>query len=109
MSITLTELAATEVKKGIEEQKLEDSFVRIGVTGCGCSGLNYSLAFDNSFDENNDLKYEQHGVVLVVDKKSEIYLIGTKIDFYVGLDKRGFIFNNPNATRSCGCGSSFSV
>ncbi len=110
MPITLTETAAEEVKKVIQEQKLEDDvFLRIGVTGGGCSGLNYSLGFDKAFDEKNDTKTEQHGISLVVDKKSEIYLDGMKVDFYTGLDKRGFVFENPNATKSCGCGSSFSV
>lgn len=110
MPITLTETAAEEVKKVIQEQKLEDNtFLRIGVTGGGCSGLNYSLGFDKAFDEKNDTKVEQHGIALVVDKKSEVYLDGMRIDFYTGLDKRGFVFENPNATKSCGCGSSFSV
>ena len=110
MPITLTETAAEEVKKVIQEQKLEDDvFLRIGVTGGGCSGLNYSLGFDKAFDETNDTKIEQHGIALVVDKKSEMYLNGMTVDFYTGLDKRGFVFENPNATKSCGCGSSFSV
>ncbi|MCH7728228.1 MAG: iron-sulfur cluster insertion protein ErpA [Planctomycetes bacterium] len=110
MPITLTETAAEEVKKVIQEQKLEDEvFLRIGVTGGGCSGLNYSLGFDKEFDEKNDTRIEQHGISLVVDKKSETYLEGMKVDFYTGLDKRGFVFENPNATKTCGCGSSFSV
>ena len=67
----------------------------------------YKLAFDKDFDEAKDTRYDQHGVPLVVDKKSALYLDGTTVDFYEGLDKRGFTFDNPNAVKSCGCGSSF--
>ncbi len=110
MAITLTERAALEVKKVIEDQKLQAGTVlRVGVAGGGCSGFQYSLGFDQSFDEKLDKKYEYHGVTVVVDKKSELYLDGTKVDFYEGLEKRGFTFENPNAVKSCGCGSSFSA
>lgn len=108
MSVTLTEKAATEVKRIMQEQKLEEGTVlRVGVTGGGCSGFQYSLGFDRNFDEKVDSKYEQHGVTVVVDKKSALYLDGTTVDFYDGLEKRGFTFDNPNAVKSCGCGSSF--
>lgn len=109
MAITLTENAALEVKKVIEEQKMDEVLLRIGVAGGGCSGFSYSLGFDKAFDEEKDVKSEQHGIAVVVDKKSELYLEGVTIDFYSGLEKRGFVFDNPNATKSCGCGSSFSV
>ena len=109
MAITLTENAALEVKKVIEEQKMDDVLLRVGVAGGGCSGFSYSLGFDKAYDEEKDVKSEQHGIELVVDKKSELYLEGVTIDFYSGLEKRGFVFDNPNATKSCGCGSSFSV
>jgi len=110
MGIVLTEKAASEVKRIIEEQKLDaDTMLRVGLAGGGCSGFQYSLGFDKSFDEKIDSKQDWHGVTVVVDKKSALYLDGTKVDFYDGLEKRGFTFDNPNATKSCGCGSSFSV
>ena len=108
MAITLTEKAAEEVKRIIDEQKFEDGTVlRVGVTGGGCSGFSYALGFDNSVDETADSNYEFHGVKMVVDKKSALYLDGTTVDFYDGVEKRGFTFDNPNAVKSCGCGSSF--
>lgn len=108
MAVALTERAAQEVKKIIDEQKLDPSTVlRVGVAGGGCSGFQYSLGFDQGFDEKADSKFDCHGVTLVVDKKSALYLDGTTVDFYEGLEKRGFTFDNPNATKSCGCGSSF--
>ena len=108
MAITLTERAAEEVKRIIVDQKLTDlTVLRVGVTGGGCSGFMYKLAFDESFDDVKDSRYEQHGVAIVVDKKSALYLDGSTVDFYDGLDKRGFTFENPNAVKSCGCGSSF--
>ncbi len=108
MAVALTERAAKEVKKIMEEQKFEPTTVlRVGVAGGGCSGFQYSLGFDQKFDEKADSKYDCHGVTLVVDKKSALYLDGTTVDFYEGLEKRGFTFDNPNATKSCGCGSSF--
>ena len=108
MSVVLTERAAEEVKRIIEQQKLEEgSFLRVGVTGGGCSGFSYSLGFDNEYDEKADSKSDLHGVAVVVDKKSALYLDGTTVDFYDGIEKRGFTFENPNAVKSCGCGSSF--
>ncbi|MCA9101539.1 MAG: iron-sulfur cluster assembly accessory protein [Pirellulales bacterium] len=110
MSITLTETAAKEIKRILDEQKFEEGTVlRVGVAGGGCSGFQYSLGFANDFNPAADAKTEQHGVTVVVDKKSDLYLDGTSVDFYEGLDKRGFTFNNPNAVKSCGCGSSFSA
>jgi iron-sulfur cluster assembly protein len=108
MAITLTERAAHEVKRIIEDQKLgEDTVLRVGVAGGGCSGFSYKLAFDKGFDEQQDARYDMHGVPVVVDRKSALYLDGTTVDFYDGLEKRGFTFDNPNAVKSCGCGSSF--
>lgn len=108
MGVSLTERAAQEVKKIIEDQKLgPETVLRVGVVGGGCSGFQYSLGFDQKFDEKIDSKFDCFGVNLVVDKKSALYLDGTKVDFYEGLEKRGFTFENPNATKSCGCGSSF--
>ena len=108
MAITLTENAADQVKKFKTDNELgEDSFLRIGVVSGGCSGLSYSLAFDDKYDENKDTRYDQHGVAVVVDKKSSLYLDGTKVDWQHSLDRQGFTFENPNVTKSCGCGSSF--
>ena len=108
MALNLTERAASEVKRIIEDQKLgEQTVLRVGVSGGGCSGFMYKLAFDQEFDDVKDAKYEQHGVAVVVDKKSALYLDGTTVDFFEGLEKRGFTFENPNAVKSCGCGSSF--
>ena len=108
MAVKLSEKAASEVKKIMQDQKLEDgTHLRVGVVGGGCSGFSYKLEFDKSFDETADSKYDYHGVTLVVDKKSALYLDGTTVDFYDGLEKRGFTFDNPNAVKSCGCGSSF--
>ena len=109
MGVMLSERAAVEVRKVFEDQKFdpESFFLRVGITAGGCSGFNYSLQFDQEFDATKDAKSEQHGVTVVVDKKSALYLDGTAVDFYEGLDKRGFTFENPNAVKTCGCGHSF--
>jgi len=108
MSVMLTEKAASEVKKIMIDQKMEpDTVLRVGVAGGGCSGFQYSLGFDKTWDPKLDSKSDQHGVAVVVDKKSDLFLDGTTLDFHEGIDKRGFTFNNPNAKKSCGCGSSF--
>lgn len=109
MSVTLTEKAAAEVKKIMRDQKFENVSLRVGVVGGGCSGFQYSLGFANDFDDKLDTKLDCHGVTVVVDKKSALFLDGTTVDFYDGLEKRGFTFENPNAVKSCGCGSSFSA
>ena len=110
MSIILTEAAATEINRIIEEQNLQElKYDRIGVVGGGCSGFQYDFNFTDKFDSKVDTMQEQHGVGVVVDKKSDLFLDGTTVDFYSGLDKRGFTFDNPNAVKSCGCGSSFSA
>jgi iron-sulfur cluster assembly protein len=108
MAIVLTEKAAHEVKRIMDDQKLEEGTVlRVGVTGGGCSGFSYALGFDKQYDAKVDSRYEYHGVPVVVDKKSALYLDGTTVDFYDGIERRGFTFDNPNAVKSCGCGSSF--
>ena len=110
MSVTLTEKAVGEIRRVIGEQKLpETTILRVGVSAGGCSGFQYALGFDSAIDEAKDQLNEQHGLKVAVDKKSALYLDGTTIDFYDGLEKRGFTFNNPNAVKSCGCGSSFSA
>lgn len=109
MGVSLSEKAASEVKKIITEQNMPaDVVLRVGVQGGGCSGFSYSLNFDSAITEK-DRVLEFHGVKLAVDKKFDPYLDGTVVDFYDGLEKRGFVFNNPNVVKTCGCGSSFQV
>ncbi len=109
MPVTLTEKAAGEVKRIIDAEGTDEPrYLRIGVQGGGCSGFSYSLNLDTEASER-DRTVEFHGVKLVVDKKFDPYLDGTVIDYYDGLEKRGFVFNNPNVVKSCGCGSSFQV
>lgn len=110
MSVIITENAAGEIKRVISEQQMpEATCLRIGVAGGGCSGFQYRLGFDDKADETADHVAEQHGIRVAVDKKSALFLDGTTVDFYQGLEKRGFTFDNPNAVKSCGCGSSFSA
>lgn len=91
-----------------EENKPGDSFIRVGVDSGGCSGLSYKLEFDNVM-RDGDQVFEDKGLKIVVDRKSFLYLIGTELDYTGGLNGKGFVFNNPNASRTCGCGESFSV
>jgi len=108
MSVILTEKAAKEIKRILDEGKYEQgTLLRVGIAAGGCSGFSYNFGFDTAWDEKADSKFDCHGIPLVVDKKSALYLDGTTIDFYEGLDRRGFAFENPNAVKSCGCGSSF--
>ena len=107
MIIKLTETAAAEVKKYTEEN--EEKYLRIGVSGGGCSGFQYSLEMSNDYNEEQDTLSTQHEVDVVVDKKSALFLEGTTLDYYSDISKRGFIFDNPNTVRSCGCGNSFQV
>jgi iron-sulfur cluster assembly protein len=90
------------------ENKPTDTFIRVGVDGGGCSGLMYNLEFDNVMKEG-DKAFEDNGVKVVVDRKSFLYLVGTELDYTGGLNGKGFTFKNPNASRTCGCGESFSV
>jgi iron-sulfur cluster assembly protein len=95
-----------EIKRS--ENRSEDFHVRVGVKGGGCSGLMYDLTFDDVL-QPSDKVIEDHGIKLVVDKKSVLYLAGTTLDFSDGLNGKGFQFLNPNASRTCGCGESFSL
>ena len=109
MAVTLSETAAKEIKKIMDDQGMAPEMViRVGVQGGGCSGFSYSLNWDSETSERDRIA-EFHGVRLAVDKKFDPYLDGTVVDFYDGLEKRGFVFNNPNVVKSCGCGSSFQV
>jgi iron-sulfur cluster assembly protein len=107
--IKITPKAVEEVKKIRKENNIPENFgLRVGVKGGGCSGLKYSLGFDVEQKEG-DTVIEQNGIKLFVDGKSLFYLSGTELDFTNGLNGKGFVFNNPNATKTCGCGESFGV
>jgi len=107
--ITVTKLAAREIKKIIEEKnRSTDLYLRIGVLGGGCSGFRYSLELTTEKTDNDEV-YPQHGIVVICDPKSHLYLDGTTVGFSDEVMGRGFVFNNPNATNRCGCGSSFSA
>ncbi len=107
--VTVTEIAANKIKELRVKEGLNDEFnVRVAVEGGGCSGLMYNLDF-SSEPRENDMVFEDKGVKIMVDKKSILYLAGTVLDFSDGLNGKGFQFNNPNASRTCGCGESFSI
>jgi iron-sulfur cluster assembly protein len=108
--VLLSETAAKEIHKIIQDQELDAEKVRlrVGVKGGGCSGFSYVLDLTESQKETDEL-FEQHGVKIICDPKSLLYLNGTQIDFRDELMGRGFVFQNPNATSTCGCGSSFSA
>jgi iron-sulfur cluster assembly protein len=101
-------------KKKVVELMTDDGFnamtdyVRVGVKSGGCSGLSYDLTFDNKKEEN-DKVFEENNVKIIIDKKSFLYLVGTTLEYSGGLNGKGFVFNNPNANRTCGCGESFSL
>ena len=105
--ISLTDKATSEVKKIMEANKIPETYgLRVGVKGGGCSGLSYSLGFDAESRESDKI-ITKEGIRIFIDPKSLFYLSGTQLDFTDGLNGRGFVFNNPNATKTCGCGSSF--
>jgi len=106
--ITVTDSAKKQAIRLMEDEGKDGYFIRVGVQGGGCSGLMYQLTFDNE-DKDGDKAFEDNGIKVVVDKKSYLYLIGTVLDFSGGLNGKGFVFQNPNADRTCGCGESFSV
>lgn len=106
--ITLTENASAQIKRVQAEEANTGKNLRVSVTGGGCSGLSYRLDFDEKITEK-DKVFEQNGIKIVVDGKSMLYLTGMELDFSSGLNGKGFVFNNPNAKKSCGCGSSFGV
>ena len=117
MAIMLTETAAREVKTIMGQQaelakkngeEPNSLFLRVGVKGGGCSGFSYTLDLTEQAQESDE-RWEQHGVTVVCDPKSYLYLNGATVDFKDEMMGRGFVFSNPNATSSCGCGSSFSA
>lgn len=107
--ITVSEEAKKHALELMKAENCPDnSFIRVGVEGGGCSGLSYKLEFDNQMKEG-DQTFEDKGIKIVVDRKSFLYLVGTELQYSGGLNGKGFVFNNPNASRTCGCGESFSV
>ncbi len=110
MSITVTEKAAGEVKRIIAEQQFQDKvYLRMRVVGGGCSGFQNKLDLDLKADPKLDEIFEFHGIPVVVDKRSLMYLNEAVVDFHDDLSRRGFSVNNPSAKSTCGCGSSFSM
>lgn len=106
--VTLTEGAKNEIKKLIIQQELSEGYgLRLGVEGGGCAGMNYILGFDQKKD--GDQEYLIDGIKVYMHKAHGLYLIGMEVDFQDGLNARGFTFSNPNASKTCGCGTSFSV
>ena len=106
--IEVTEKAVGQIRRLMEQQEMSSGGLRVGVVGGGCSGLSYSLRFDPQ-SHPRDKVFEVQGVKLFVDPKSYLYLNGMILEFSDGLDGRGFVFTNPNASRTCGCGSSFTA
>lgn len=106
--VTVSESAAKKLNSLIEEGGSLNPYVRVSVKGGGCSGLAYDLSFDNT-QEPTDTLAEDKGVKILIDRKSLLYLIGTELEYSDGLNGKGFQFVNPNASRTCGCGESFSI
>ena len=108
--IKVSESARNKVIALMTEEGFDAStdYVRVGVKSGGCSGLSYELKFDNKAEENDKL-FEDNAIRILVDKKSFLYLVGTTLEYSGGLNGKGFVFNNPNAQRTCGCGESFSL
>ena len=106
--ITLTETALSQLRRIMTEQNVPQGYgLRIGVKGGGCSGFSYILGFDEL--KEKDQVYEIEGLPVYIERSHGMYLLGMEIDWHEGLNNRGFVFNNPNATDTCGCGSSFSA
>lgn len=108
--INVSETALTKLHGLMAEEgkTLESAYIRVGVTSGGCSGLSYKMEIVDSEQEGDKL-FEDKGVRILVDKKSLLYLLGTTLEYSGGLNGKGFAFNNPNASRTCGCGESFAV
>ena len=108
--IKISESAKNKIAQLMAEEgyNMGVDFVRVGVKSGGCSGLSYELKFDHSLGENDKL-FEEEQVKIAVDKKSFLYLVGTTLEYSGGLNGKGFVFQNPNANRTCGCGESFSL
>ncbi len=108
--IKVSEIAKKKVVELMKDEgyNYATDYVRVGVKSGGCSGLSYELKFDKEH-QDQDKVFEDNGIKIIVDKKSFLYLIGTTLEYSGGLNGAGFVFNNPNANRTCGCGESFSL
>ena len=106
--ITITDSAKQRLLTLLKNEETNKSYVRVGVESGGCSGLSYKLSFDDIKNEDDEL-IEDNEIKLVINKQSVLYLVGTSLEFSDGLNGKGFVFNNPNANRTCGCGESFSL
>ena len=106
--ITISNAAKDRLLYLLEKDNEKNEFVRVGVESGGCSGLSYKLEFDDKKNSDDEL-IEDNGVKLLINKQSFLYLVGTTLEFSDGLNGKGFVFNNPNANRTCGCGESFSL
>lgn len=106
--IKVSDIARDTAVRMMQEDNKPDYFIRVGVKGGGCSGLMYQLEFDNAIHDD-DQEFEDNGIKVVIDRKSVLYLAGTTLDYSGGLNGKGFVFTNPNANRTCGCGESFSL
>lgn len=106
--IQVTEKAVEQIKALMKKEGLEDHMLRIEAVGGGCSGMSYKLAFDKDATPD-DKQYEEQGVRIIVDKRSYVVLNGMTLDYTDGLNGSGFVFQNPNAKSTCGCGNSFSA
>ena len=108
--IQVSEKAKLKAIELMKEDGFDSSkdFIRVGVKSGGCSGLSYDLSFDNQ-EKENDKIFENNDIKIIVDKKSFLYLVGTELDYSGGFSGTGFVFKNPNANRTCGCGESFSL
>jgi iron-sulfur cluster assembly protein len=106
--INISDSARNRLLHLLDTDTEKKQFVRVGVESGGCSGLSYKLDFDNTKNEDDEL-IEDNEIKLLVNKKSFLYLVGTTLEFSDGLNGKGFVFNNPNASRTCGCGESFSL
>jgi len=106
--INISDAARDRLFQLLEKDIEKNSYVRVGVESGGCSGLSYKLDFDNTKHDDDEL-IENNNIKLLVNKKSFLYLVGTTLEFSDGLNGKGFVFNNPNASRTCGCGESFSL
>ncbi|MCO5232887.1 MAG: iron-sulfur cluster assembly accessory protein [Chitinophagales bacterium] len=107
-NIQLSPSAIKEIKRLISDENIpNEKYLRLGVKGGGCAGFSYILEFD--LPKNTDYLFNIEGINIALDKAQDIYITGSIIDFKIGLDNRGFVFNNPNADTTCGCGTSFSA
>ena len=111
--VQLTDRAATEVRRIVANKQIPAQYgLRVGVKGGGCSGMSYVLGFDKRREHDLDFALDAEGgepITVYMDKRHGLYLMGTTVDYHDGLDARGFVFDNPQATQTCGCGSSFAA